>query len=121
METNEKEDESKLEKLVGNVVECIETRVDLVAIDMQYKMAEIFASVASLVVIATVLLLMILILSIGVAMYLSNLYKSTYMGFVYVAAFYALLALVIYLSKAKLIKLPVINTFIRKLNFNEED
>jgi len=121
MESEIKEEENKVEKLVSNVIECMETRFDLVAIDVQDKVSEILASIATSVFIGILITFTVLLLSIGAAMYISNYYESVYVGFIYVAVFYFFLTCIVFLFRKKLIKLPLINGLLKKLNFHEEN
>jgi uncharacterized membrane protein YqjE len=113
--------EGKVDKLVAHVIECAETRFDIIALDVQDKVSDIMASMASVVIIGVLIGFIILLLSIGAAMYLSDYYHSPYIGFVYVAAFYIVLALLLLVTRKKVIKLPIINGILKKINFHEED
>jgi hypothetical protein len=63
----------------------------------------------------------VLLLSIGAAMYLSEYFGSAFMGFVALAGFYFVAAIVVWITRKKLVKLPVINAVLRKINFHEEN
>lgn len=120
-EVTEIKEESKVDKLVSNVIDCIETRFDLVQLNVQDKVSDIMASMASLVLIGLMLSFTLLLLSIGAAMYISQYYSSSFIGFVYVAGFYLVLAALLFVSRKRLIRLPVMNLLLRKINFNEEN
>lgn len=121
MDTGIKEEENKVEKLLANVIECVETRYDLVAIDVQDKVSDIMASVAFTVILGALIAFSLLLLSIGGAMYISDYFESAYIGFVYMSLLYVALALVIYFGRNKLIKLPIINSLLKKFNFHAEN
>lgn len=121
MEEENKTEETKVDRLVGNVIECAETRIDLMAINIQDKVTEVLASMASVAVIMLLLGLVVLLLSIGAAMYVSEYFNSSFIGFLYVGAFYFVVALVIFFARKSLIKLPIINALLKKINFHEED
>ena len=121
MEAENSTEQSKIDKLLGHVVECAETRFDIVAIDIQDKVTQILASMASIAVVALCLVFVVLLLSIGVAMYLSDYFQSAFIGFLYVAGFYLIVGVVVIFSRNKLIKLPIINGLLKKINFHEEN
>ncbi len=121
MEEENPTEENKVDKLIGHVIECAETRFDLVAINIQDKVTEILASMASIAVVAVLFIFVVLLLSIGAAMYLSDYFHSAFIGFLYVAAFYFVLGLVVIFTRRNLIKMPIINGLLRKINFHEED
>ncbi len=121
MEAEDKKELDKVEKLAIHVIQCAETRFDLAAINVQDKTAQVLASIASIVVLGMLIALVIFLTSIGVAMYISNYFESTFLGFFYVAVFYLLAAVIVYFTRNKLIKLPIVNGLLKKINFHEED
>jgi hypothetical protein len=121
MEAENKAEQSKMDKLIGHVIECAETRFDLVAIDIQDKVSEILASMASIALVAMLLGFVVLLVSIGAAMYLSEYFESAFIGFILLAAFYLVVAVIVWVARARLVKLPVINAVLKKINFHEED
>jgi uncharacterized membrane protein YqjE len=121
MEIENKKELDRVEKLAVHVIQCAEARFDLAAINIQDKTAEILASIASLAVLGILLIFVILLLSIGIALYISHSLQSTFIGFLYVAFFYLVLAVFFYFTRKRLIKLPIINALIKKINFHEED
>lgn len=121
VEAEEKVEQNKVDKLIGHVIECAETRFDLVAIDIQDKVSELLASMAALALVGMLMGFVVLLLSIGAAMYLSEYFDSGFMGFIVLAAFYLVVAIVAWVLRRRLVKLPVINAVLRKINFHEED
>jgi uncharacterized membrane protein YqjE len=121
MEAEKEEANSKVDRLLGNIVEVAETRFDLVAINIQDKMTEIFATGATFAIVGVLFFFTLMLASIGVAIFLSDYFNSSFMGFLCIAGFYLLLAFVVYLNRKTWIKLPVVNTLLKKINFHEED
>jgi uncharacterized membrane protein YqjE len=120
IETTNRE-EGKIDKLVGNVIECVETRFDLVQLDVQDKVSDIMASMASVALIGLMFAFMLLLLSIGAAIYLSQRYNSSFIGFAYVSGFYLVAGILLFVSRKRLIRLPVINMLLKRINVNEEN
>lgn len=121
MEAENKKELDKVEKLVSHVIQFAETRFDITAINLQDRTADIIASIASITVLGILVTFIILLLSIGAAMYISDRVNSTFIGFLYVALFYVLLAVLIYVKRKSMIKLPIINGLLKKINLHEED
>lgn len=121
MEAENKTEENKIDRIAGNAIEYAETRMDLMAINIQDKVSEVMASIASIAVLTLIMAFVVLLLSIGAAMYLSQYFDSAFIGFIYVAGFYFVLALILFFTRKTLIKLPIINGLLKKINFHEED
>lgn len=121
MEAEKPEANSKVDRLIGNVIEVAETRFDIVAIDIQDKMTEIMATGASFAIVGVLFFFTLLLASIGAAIFLSGYFESSFMGFLVLAGFYLLLAFAIYFKRRDWIKLPLINTLLKKIHFHEEN
>jgi hypothetical protein len=121
MEEEIKPEVNKIEKLISNVIECAETRFDIVAIDVQDKVSDILASIASIAVLGVMAIFAVLLMSIGAAMYLSHYFDSDFAGFFCVSAFYLLVGFILFLKRREWIMLPIINALLRKINFHEEN
>ena len=77
--------------------------------------AEVVASLVAHLTVVVLLATFLLILNIGIALWIGHLLGYTYYGFFIVAAFYALVALLVYSFRHKLIKEPLNNLIIRKI------
>ncbi|MCE3226375.1 MAG: hypothetical protein K0S32_926 [Bacteroidetes bacterium] len=121
MEEEKKSEGGKMEKLISNVVECAETRFDLVAIDVQDKVSDILASIASIAIFGIMVAFALLLLSVGTAMYLAYYFDSFFKGFCVVGVFYLVVGSVLYIKRKDWIRLPIINAVLKKINFHEED
>ncbi|MCW3086190.1 MAG: hypothetical protein JWP12_3556 [Bacteroidetes bacterium] len=115
------EEKNKVEKLFTDVKEYAETKLDLVALNVQEKGSDVMGSAASILVIGIVILFVLLFLSLGAAFIIGHCFHNFSIGFFLIAGFYFLVGLVIYFSRNKLIKMPVINALLKKINFHEED
>lgn len=60
------------------------------------------------------LYLFVFLLNIGIAMWLGDLLGKPYLGFLYVAAFYLLIGIILYFTAAKLFRTPVSRFIIRQ-------
>jgi hypothetical protein len=115
------EESSKVEKLVHHIKEYVETRGDIFILRVQEKLADVISSLVFSVVIGFLALFILLFISLGGALWLCEYCQSSFIGFFYVGGFYLLLALLLILRRDKWIKLPIINSLIKKISLHEED
>jgi hypothetical protein len=115
------EEKSKLESLLGKIRQYAEARFDLAILNVQDKISDVFASVASILLMVFIGFFILLFISLGVAWYIGDRTGDPSMGFFSLAGFYILLALIVYFTRDKLIKAPIINSIIKKITIHEED
>src|SRR5688572_7301149 len=90
------EEKDKLENIVALTKEYVETRMDLVAINVQDKVADLIASAVATAALWILGVFMLLLLSVGVALTISEQYKDPALGFYCVGGFYLLIGVVLY-------------------------
>ncbi|WP_181304876.1 phage holin family protein [Rufibacter sp. XAAS-G3-1] len=89
------EDKSKSDSIIANLMGYIDTRIDLVKLDLQTKLKSIFVSTIHGVLLGVVGLLMLLFLNIFLAMWLNDLLDSRFWGFGIVTLFYLILLVIL--------------------------
>ena len=109
------------ESLMHNTREYAETRLNLLILDAQEKVADTAGSVVTGAVIGIVGLFLLFFLSIGAAWYIGEVTGRAFIGFLSVGAFYALVGVLLYIFRDQWIKLPVSNGLIQKITLHEED
>jgi len=115
------EEKNKVEKLIGDVKEYAETKLDLVALNLQDKGSDIAASAASVVTLGIIILFVLLFLSLGAALILGNYFQDPSIGFFCIAGFYLIVFLLVYINRHKWIKLPLVNSILKKIHFHENN
>jgi hypothetical protein len=115
------EEKNKVEQLLGNVKSYVETRFDIVMLNMQDKLSDILSSVASVLVLSVLSVFVVFFMSIGAAWWIGQSLQNSSVGFFIVGGFYLLLMLVIFMFKDQWIKSPVINALLKKININENN
>lgn len=83
------------EELLEKAKNLANTKIKLYKLKAIDKVADIFASVATGVVLAIISLFLVTMLSIGLALYLGELFGKAHHGFFAVAGLYALFAIVV--------------------------
>lgn len=115
------EEKNNVEKLLSNVKEYAEVRFDLISLNFQDKLSIVVSSLVSIVIISVLTLLIFLFASIGAALWLGEYFQSASIGFFCVMGFYVLLTFLLLLNREKWIKFPIMNSLIKKINFNDEN
>jgi len=101
----------------GYATNYFEARWNLAVLDASEKAADAVSSIASALIIGTVGVLALLFASLGAAWLIGEYFQSPAAGYFGVALFYVLICGVLFLVKDNLIKLPVINVFIKKFYY----
>ena len=115
------EEKNKFEQLFSNVKAYVETRFDIVVLNAQDRLSDVLSSVAAVFIMAVLSVFVIFFASIGAAWWIGQQMENASIGFFLVAAFYLLITVIIIMFKDKWIKLPVVNSLLRKININEAD
>ncbi|MGZ3883062.1 MAG: phage holin family protein [Bacteroidia bacterium] len=115
------EEKNKLETTIGHLKEYAETRLDLIVLDAQDKVSEVVSSAASYAIVGLLMFFTLLFVSIGTALTLSHYFRNPSLGFFCVAGFYLLVTLIVFAARKSLIKVPLINTVLKKLNTHHEE
>jgi hypothetical protein len=110
MENNPTTIESLFEKIKSFVSNSLEL-AKLKAID---RLADIFSSLLSNLIILLFVTLFFFMFNIGIALWIGTLLEKTYYGFLIVSSFYAAIGLILLLFKNSLLKLPIQNAIISK-------
>jgi len=107
----------KTEDLFDDVTNHLEARWNLGVLNAAEKTAEAISSTASALVIGVLGAFVLLFLSLGAAWLIGQSLNNLAYGFFIVAAFYIIIAGIVYASRDNFIKLPVINSFIKKFYY----
>ncbi len=112
-------DPNKVESLLKNASDHLETKFKLFKWKVALKSAEVVSGNASRLVLLAFLSLFVFVLSIAVGLYLGELLGKIYYGFFVLAGFYGLCVFIVYLFKDKWIETPVSNGIIQKMTNDE--
>jgi len=115
------EDENKIEKLFEYLKEYVETRYQLGILNVQRKLSGILSSLTSIVVLGVLIIFIFLFGSIGAAIWLGLYFQNYFIGFFYISGFYILITIITYFNRERLIKTPLINALIKKINSDDEN
>lgn len=105
--------------LLEHVEEFSKTTVELFKLNAIDKIADVTSSLISGLAIFFIVALSLFVISIGLAMWIGELLGNTFYGFFILGIFYCLLAFLLHIFRKSLIKLPISNALIRKLQKKE--
>lgn len=96
------EQTGRLEELTGRLKDYLDTRYELIRLKIVEKTAVSSSGILLYALLAVFALIMLILVSTGVAIYISNAMGNNYSGFFIVAGFYLLVILVVFIFKASL-------------------
>ncbi len=107
------EEKSHVEVLLETGSDYARKKIELYKLKAIDKSADIVSTIAADITIVSILILFVLVINIGLALWLGELLGRTYYGFFVVAGFYLLSGIIFYTFRDKLIKYPVRNSIIK--------
>jgi hypothetical protein len=110
-----------LEQFVSHIREYIDTRKDLLVLNVSEKVSTAAAGIVSSVILGIAGIFILFFASVGIALWLGNAIGNTWSGFFYVGLFYALLALIIYSIRNSVIKMQIMNNLLKKFHSHESN
>ncbi len=109
------------EDLFQQITEYFEARWNMAVLQTADKTADIVSSVVASLIVAVFGGMVLLFGSIALAWWIGESTGSVAAGFGYVALGYALLTVILISIRNKFIKLPILNTFIKRFYYKPED
>lgn len=106
---------NSLEALFEKTSEYVETRIKLAKLQAVNKITDVASSILSRVVIALIIVLMVVILNTGIAIWIGELLGKMYYGFFCVGGFYLLLIIILSATRGKWLKKPISDRLIKKI------
>jgi hypothetical protein len=111
----------KVEELTDHVKDYITTKVEITKLRLAEKTSLTIGNIIAAVVVAVLFLFVILFGSIAGAWALSDWIGKNYVGFLIVAGFYLLVAIIVWFTRNRLIRFPVMNAIIKMLHKKDDD
>jgi hypothetical protein len=111
----------KVEQLTEHVKEYVNTRVEIAKLRLAEKTSLTVGNMIAAVVVAVLFLFVILFGSIAGAWALSDWIGKSYAGFLIVAGFYLLVAIIVWFARGRLIRFPVMNAIVKMLHKKDDD
>ena len=107
------EQQAGTESLIEKIKEYVRVRTRLVLLLTAEKITEFYAAMVANLLVAVGLVMAFLFASLALAFYLSEIFKSTWAGFLCVAGIYLFLAILLQLIKKSAIEKPLMDKTIK--------
>ena len=104
-----------IEKLIEKAEIYSKTTLELCKYEAVQKSADIFSNLAVKLAIAIVVVLFLLLVNVGLAIFVGQYLGEIYLGFFIIAFGYLCLALLLYIFREEWVKKPVSNFIISKM------
>lgn len=113
----------KTEDLVKHIREYIDVRLNSAKLSVAEKTSLVVSNIIAGILVLSVFLFVIVFAGIALAYALAEWTGRLYAGFLIVAGLYFLLAVIIWISKDRLLRMPVFNSILNELisDDNNED
>lgn len=108
-----------VEQLFGKVESYVKTTLELYRLKAIDKITDVFATIASSIIIGVIIALCFILLSVGLALYLGSILGKNYYGFFALAGVYGVIAVLMVVNKRKWIEIHL-NNFLIKQIFKEK-
>jgi hypothetical protein len=109
------DDTTPIATLFERAEDYTKTSIKLLKLNAVDKSAEIVSSLFSMLVVSMTVVLSIIIISLGVALWLGKLLGDTSYGFFIIGAFYMLLAILLRIFREQWLKYPISNSIINQM------
>jgi len=115
------EEKIKIERLVSNVKDYAEERMNLIMLTLQEKTAKAIAGTASVLILIVLGVFTLAFLSFALAWFIGQMLEQPYLGFLIVGGVYLLTGIILWVNRVKWIGFPVMNAFLKNIADDDED
>ncbi len=109
-----------IEMLFEKVESYTKTTLELYRLKAIDKITDVFAVIASSMIIGVIIALFFILFSLGLALYLGEVLGKSYYGFFALGGFYAIVAIIIFINRKSWLEIKL-NNFIISQIFKEKD
>jgi len=106
---------NNLEDIVNSTVDLVETKTEIWKLKAVGKISDTVSSIISIIAVVLLAGVSITILSFGVAYWIGNELGNLHYGFFIVGGFYAIVGVLLYFLRERLLKTPISNLIIDKI------
>ncbi len=108
-------EQEKIEELTDSLKRYVNTNYELIKLEATERTSTLASGLISVFIIGFISVLFIFFISIGIGFYLSTQMGDDHSGFVIVAGFYFVLALILILGRKKMIEKPLRDKMVQKI------
>jgi hypothetical protein len=114
------QDFNDTESLLGEVKEYLNTRLAQLKLSFAEKTSKVAALMIAVVVTALVFFLVLVLISVAGAIAIGKWLENYWLGFLIIAAVVLLAGFILWLSKDRLLRIPIMNALI-KIMFDKDE
>jgi|LauGreDrversion4_2_1035121.scaffolds.fasta_scaffold2162900_1 uncharacterized membrane protein YcjF (UPF0283 family) len=106
---------AQIDELTKNIKEYLHTQVEVIKLQAAERGSDVIANILAGMVVMLIFFLCIVFTGIGISLYINQWMHSSWIGFLIIASVYLLIALIVWLARTKLLRLPIMNSIIQHL------
>ena len=106
---------TNIELLYKKAEQYSKTSFELLQLNTINKISDVISSLSVVISISIIVAMFTLFINIGISLYIGKLLNDYAMGFFLVSGFYFIVAIIVYLFRKSLIKIPIDNLIVSKL------
>lgn len=110
-----KQEFNKAEELAMQLKAYVNTEIELVKLTLAEKLSKLLSNFIALIFLGVVFFLFILFTSLSLAYLIGEWTGKIWIGFLMVAVIYFLMGIITWLTREKLLQVPIMNAIIRQL------
>ncbi len=105
----------KIEDLINQLRAYADTRIAIAKLEVARKSSQMLSSAIAIILVALIFFLFMLMISIAGAWALGKWFNSMPLGFLAMGVFYLVICIIIWASREKVLRLPIMNAMIKQL------
>lgn len=111
----------KAEEFADHVKDYINNRIAAVKLQTAEKTSKFASNFIAIAVAAAIMLVFTIFISMGAAFWLSDSIGNLWSGFFIVSGVWLLIALVVWFSRERILRMPIMNKMLHEMFRDEED
>ena len=111
----------KAEEFVSHVKEYVNNRVAAVKLQTAEKVSAVLSNIIAIAVVAATMFVFVIFLSMAAAFALSDQFGELYSGFLVVGMIWLIIAIIIWISREKILRMPIMNKMLHQMFKDEKD
>lgn len=111
----------KAEEFIDHVKEYVNNRITAVKLQAAEKTSKMLSNIIAIAVVAAIMLVVVIFISMGAAYALSARIGTMYSGFLIVGGTWLLIAVFAWMSRERILRLPIMNKMLHEMFRDEED
>jgi hypothetical protein len=111
----------KAEELADHIKEYVNNRIAAVKLQAAERSSKVLSDVLALIFLAAILFVFVIFLSMAAAYALSAWIGESYAGFLIVAGIWLIIALLVWMNKEGILRIPIMNKMIAEMFRHEKD